>query len=206
MIHLTMTIDGAAPKEYILDKDVVTIGRAPENDIHIENIGISAHHAKITAANQQIEDLDSSNHTFVNGREIKTRQLENGDVIKIGRYEIHFINKSGWVIKTPVITGRYNRFVDIKKAHCPKCGHIRREYDPITACQACGVVYINHSNPPIEESILTASMLKTYRSLVFEKHIKPRRDFLTGFTIKKAIGIVASAMLVVVCIDYSYFV
>jgi hypothetical protein len=205
-----MTIDGAAPKEYILDKKVVTIGRAPENDVCIENIGVSAHHAKITATNLQIEDLDSSNHTFVNDRMIKTKRLENGDVIKIGRYEIHVINKPGGVVKNPIKTFQSNGFLDEKRPHCPKCGHVRTKDDRITDCQTCGVVYVNHSNPPTEESILTASMLKTYRSLEYKKHIKKhirtRRKFLSGFTINRAIGIVASAMLVAVCIDYSFFV
>lgn len=91
MIYLTLTLDGKTQKEYVLEKDVITIGRAPESDVHIENIGISAHHAKISSANLQLEDT-SSNGTYVNDQPIKTQVLENGDVIKIGKFEIKFFH------------------------------------------------------------------------------------------------------------------
>lgn len=92
MIYLTVVLDGQSVKEYILDKETITIGRAPENDVCIENIGVSARHAKITSTNLQLEDLDSSNGTYVNDQKVKTQTLENGDVIKVGKYEIRFFH------------------------------------------------------------------------------------------------------------------
>jgi pSer/pThr/pTyr-binding forkhead associated (FHA) protein len=92
MIYLTVTINGEIQNDYVLDKDVVTIGRAPENDVCIENIGISTHHARITSANLQLEDLDSVNHTYVNDQKVQTQQLENGDVIKVRKYKIRFFH------------------------------------------------------------------------------------------------------------------
>lgn len=91
MIYLTLSFEGKTQKEYVLDKEVVTIGRAPESDVFIENIGISAHHAKITSASLQIEDT-SSNGTYVNDQKVQTHSLENGDVIKVGKYEIRFFH------------------------------------------------------------------------------------------------------------------
>lgn len=92
MIYLTVSLGGINPKEYILQKEVVTIGRAPENDVCIENIGVSTHHAKIISASLQLEDLNSSNGTYVNNQKVQTKQLENGDVIKVGKHEIRFFH------------------------------------------------------------------------------------------------------------------
>lgn len=92
MIYLTVSLDGKTQKEYVLDKDVVTIGRAPENDVCIDNLGISVSHAKITSASLQLNDLGSSNGTYVNDLKVKTQTLENGDVIKVGKYEIRFFH------------------------------------------------------------------------------------------------------------------
>jgi pSer/pThr/pTyr-binding forkhead associated (FHA) protein len=90
MIYLTVILDGMPQKEYVLDKQIISFGRAPENDVCIENIGVSAHHAKIYSGNLLIEDLKSSNGTYVNEQKINTQLLENGDVIKIGKFDIHF--------------------------------------------------------------------------------------------------------------------
>lgn len=92
MIYLTVALDGNNPKEYVLEKEIITIGRAPENDVCIENIGVSTHHAKITSASLQLDDLNSSNGTYVNDQKVQTQTLENGDVIKVGKHEIRFFH------------------------------------------------------------------------------------------------------------------
>ena len=92
MIYLTVIRDGNTQKEYILDKEVVTIGRAPESDICIDNIGVSSNHAKITSANLLLEDIGSANGTYVNDQKVQSQTLENGDVIKVGKFEIRFFH------------------------------------------------------------------------------------------------------------------
>jgi pSer/pThr/pTyr-binding forkhead associated (FHA) protein len=95
MIYLTVVLDGIPQKEYVLDKQIISLGRAPENDVCIENIGVSAHHAKIYSGNLLIEDLKSSNGTYVNEQKIDSQLLENGDVIKIGKFDIRFYHSGG---------------------------------------------------------------------------------------------------------------
>ena len=78
------------------------IGRAQDNEIIIEDDAVSGHHAVITVQdsdqkNQEkvylIEDLESTNNTFVNNKEISRQQLKDGDIIRIGRIRLKFSTK-----------------------------------------------------------------------------------------------------------------
>lgn len=78
-----------------IDRVIVTIGRSTENFIQIDNIGVSSFHAKILDEGDRffIQDLNSLNGTFVNGKEIKTSELHNNDEITIGKHTLIFVNK-----------------------------------------------------------------------------------------------------------------
>jgi len=82
--------------EFPLDKEVMTIGRKEDNDIRIENLAVSGHHAKLLTIFEDsfLEDLDSTNGTFVNGKSIGKHPLRNGDVIVVGKHELRYINES----------------------------------------------------------------------------------------------------------------
>ena len=82
--------------EFPLDKEVMTIGRKDDNDIRIENLAVSGHHAKLLTIfdDSFLEDLDSTNGTYVNGQPITKHPLKNGDVIVIGKHELRYINES----------------------------------------------------------------------------------------------------------------
>ena len=82
--------------EYVLDKEVMTIGRKDDNDIRIENLAVSGHHAKLLTIFEDsfLEDLDSTNGTYVNGKAIEKHPLKHGDVITIGKHELHYINEA----------------------------------------------------------------------------------------------------------------
>lgn len=83
-------------EDFVLDKEIMTIGRKDDNDIHIENLAVSGHHAKLLTIfdDSFLEDLDSTNGTYVNGRPITKHPLKNGDVIVIGKHELRYINES----------------------------------------------------------------------------------------------------------------
>lgn len=85
--------------EFILDKEVMTIGRKEDNDIRIENLAVSGHHAKLLTIFEDsfLEDLNSTNGTFVNGKPIDKHPLRNGDVITIGKHELRYINEAAGV-------------------------------------------------------------------------------------------------------------
>lgn len=82
--------------EYALDKEVMTIGRKEDNDIRIENLAVSGHHAKLLTIFEDsfLEDLQSTNGTYVNGKTIDKHPLRNGDVIIIGKHELRYINEN----------------------------------------------------------------------------------------------------------------
>jgi len=82
--------------DFPLDKEVMTIGRKDDNDIRIENLAVSGHHAKLLTIfdDSFLEDLDSTNGTYVNGQAIRKHPLKNGDVIVIGKHELRYINES----------------------------------------------------------------------------------------------------------------
>jgi len=92
---LILSLDGLVLKELALSKERTTIGRKPDNDIHIDNLAVSGHHAVIvTILNDSfVEDLHSTNGTLVNGRPIEKHFLQNGDVVEIGKYRIKYVNE-----------------------------------------------------------------------------------------------------------------
>ncbi len=85
--------------DYQLDKEVITIGRRTDNDIRIENLAVSGHHAKLlTIFNDSfLEDLNSTNGTIVNGKPIDKHPLKHGDIIVIGKHELRYINESSYI-------------------------------------------------------------------------------------------------------------
>ncbi len=94
MSKLILSIDGAILKEIPLTKERTTIGRKPHNDIQIDNLAISGEHAVIiTIYNDSfLEDLNSTNGTFVNNQSIKKHFLQNGDVITLGKYSLKYVS------------------------------------------------------------------------------------------------------------------
>lgn len=96
MAKLILSMDGLVLKEIVLTKERTTIGRKPHNDIQIDNLAISGEHAVvITILNDSfLEDLGSTNGTFVNGQSIKKHFLQNGDTIELGKYRLKYLNEA----------------------------------------------------------------------------------------------------------------
>ncbi|MFV2005360.1 MAG: FHA domain-containing protein [Gammaproteobacteria bacterium] len=94
MAKLVLHFNGDFVKEYELNKETLTIGRKSGNDIHIDNLAVSGNHAKIlTILNDSfIEDLDSTNGTYINGEKITKHALQNGESIVIGKHELKYEN------------------------------------------------------------------------------------------------------------------
>ncbi|OIQ85429.1 oxoglutarate dehydrogenase inhibitor [mine drainage metagenome] len=94
MAKLILSMDGLVLKEIALDRERTTIGRKPHNDIQIDNLAISGEHAVIVTLldDSFLEDLNSTNGTYVNGQSIKKHCLQNGDVIELGKYRLKYFN------------------------------------------------------------------------------------------------------------------
>lgn len=101
MSKLILSMDGLTLKEIPLTKERTTIGRKPHNDIQIDNLAISGEHAVVVTILQDcfLEDLGSTNGTFVNGQSIKKHFLQNNDVIELGKYRLKFVAD---VVQAPV--------------------------------------------------------------------------------------------------------
>ena len=94
MPKMIVSIDGVVIKEVQLTKDRTTLGRRPYNDIVIDNLAVSGEHAVMQMAGTDVflEDLNSTNGTYVNGKAIKKQQLQNGDTVEIGKYKIKCVH------------------------------------------------------------------------------------------------------------------
>src|SRR5512137_381809 len=93
MARLVLHLDGQVLAEYNMSKERYTIGRLPDNDIRIDNAAVSGHHALvINILNDSfLEDLNSTNGTYVNGKLIKKHALQHGDVITVGHHQLRFV-------------------------------------------------------------------------------------------------------------------
>ena len=95
MPKMIVSIDGVVIKEVQLTKDRTTLGRRPYNDIVIDNLAVSGEHAVLQMAGNvvHLEDLNSTNGTYVNGKAAKKQLLQNGDVVEVGKYKIKYVNE-----------------------------------------------------------------------------------------------------------------
>ncbi|NGX15480.1 FHA domain-containing protein [Wenzhouxiangella sp. XN24] len=94
MARMILSLNGQTLAEYNLSKERYTVGRLPDNDIRIDNPAVSGHHSLvINILNDSfLEDLNSTNGTYVNGKLIKKHALANGDVITIGHHQLRFVD------------------------------------------------------------------------------------------------------------------
>lgn len=86
----------------VLDLSQMGIGRAPDNEIVVDDETVSSYHALITIRTAPddenrseyiLEDLDSTNKTYVNNKEIKSHKLKNGDIVRVGETRLKFSSK-----------------------------------------------------------------------------------------------------------------
>src|SRR5687767_1469617 len=94
MARLVLSLDNQVLAEYNMNKERYTIGRLPDNDIRIDNSAVSGHHSLIINIlnDSFLEDLNSTNGTYVNGKLIKKHALTHGDVITIGHHHLRFVD------------------------------------------------------------------------------------------------------------------
>lgn len=92
MARLILSLDSQVLAEYNMSKERYTIGRLPDNDVRIDNPAVSGHHSLIINIlnDSFLEDLNSTNGTYVNGKLVKKHALQHGDVITIGHHQLRF--------------------------------------------------------------------------------------------------------------------
>ena len=92
MNKLILKFKESVLKEFPLEKETLTVGRADDNDIKVDNMAVSGHHAKFVRENGDFVmiDLSSLNGTFINGQKISKWILKNNDLITIGKHTLVF--------------------------------------------------------------------------------------------------------------------
>lgn len=95
MSKIVLSMDGLVLKEFFLNKERMTIGRKPHNDIQIDNLAVSGDHAVIITMQDDafIEDLGSTNGTLVNGQPISKHFLQDDDRIELGKYRLKYVKE-----------------------------------------------------------------------------------------------------------------
>jgi pSer/pThr/pTyr-binding forkhead associated (FHA) protein len=90
MSRLVLKFENATLKEVPLGTRPVTIGRAPDNDIQIDNLAVSNYHARVyvEAGSLVVEDLNSLNGSFLNEIRVERAMLKDGDTILIGKHHV----------------------------------------------------------------------------------------------------------------------
>ena len=97
MLSILLKLKDTALKSLETDQAEVTIGRNENNDIYINNLGVSKKHARIVRQNGTyiIEDLKSTNGTLLNNKRIQKARLTTGDVVTVGKHTLLISLKDG---------------------------------------------------------------------------------------------------------------
>lgn len=92
-----------------LGRERMTIGRAPHNDLVLDDIAISAMHAMIVldADGPYIEDLNSTNGTQINGQPFKKHFLQHDDIVTLAHYRLHFLADENFSSKIKAPAGAW---------------------------------------------------------------------------------------------------
>jgi len=93
--RILLATDGRTVGERELKPGRLVIGRTPDNDLRIDSKFISRHHCQIVAQAEScmIEDLNSTNGIFVQSKRVRRHNLNDGDVVQVGEYEIMYIDE-----------------------------------------------------------------------------------------------------------------
>jgi len=96
MPKMIVSIDGVVIREVQVTKDRTSVGRRPYNDVVIDNLAVSGEHAVLQMSGNEVylEDLNSTNGTFVNGKAVKKQLLNDSDTVEIGKYKIKYVHES----------------------------------------------------------------------------------------------------------------
>jgi pSer/pThr/pTyr-binding forkhead associated (FHA) protein len=154
-------MDGLVLKEIRLNKDRMTIGRRPSNDIQIDNLAISGEHAAlVTILNDSfLEDLNSTNGTLVNGQPIKKHFLKNGDIVELGKYKLKYIadaaRSTDTVIEDKTIMVVSPEALNPAEEPVPNAAEIP---EPAAAPTALGVVQVLNGANAGRQLVLTKSL------------------------------------------------
>ena len=141
MAKLVLSSDGVITKEFLLEQEVFNIGRKSQNDIQIDDISVSGTHARVLVEQNfymenlkdvYIEDANSTNGTYVNGKKIKKHMLRHGDMIQIGRHEFKFLDDDAPDFDKTVVIAPTPTTPHVAKEPVPEAAPALAEASPAT--------------------------------------------------------------------------
>jgi len=102
MLTILLKFNDKVLKTIETDKDVVSIGRNVNNDIQIDNLSVSKNHAKITRDKDsyRVEDLNSTNGTYLNEKMVSKAELKHKDVLTVGKHTLEILMDKLYAIDT----------------------------------------------------------------------------------------------------------
>ncbi|HZI83460.1 MAG TPA: FHA domain-containing protein [Casimicrobiaceae bacterium] len=94
MAKLVLSSAGSIVQQCFVDREVVTIGRQPDNALVVDDPAVNAKHATVFPVGNDhiLEDLQSDGGTLVNGARISRHILQHGDVIQLGSFYLRYLN------------------------------------------------------------------------------------------------------------------
>lgn len=103
MPKLLLKFNAAVIKEIPFDRDVITVGRKSDNDVVVDNPAVSGHHCKLSrqGGGYFVEDLESTNGTFVNEKRVKTSGLRHNDVVGVAKHALVFVDEAAAAAAAP---------------------------------------------------------------------------------------------------------
>lgn len=100
MAMIIQTIDGVVTNKFSIGETALTFGRTTDNTVQIDDLAVSNEHAQIIRESDSrgedayfLEDLESTNGSFINEKKVKKQQLHNKDNVRIGWNIFTFINE-----------------------------------------------------------------------------------------------------------------
>ena len=130
--HLVVATDGQTVEEVTLRPGRLIIGRTPENDLQIDSRFVSRHHCQISTTPQgcTIEDLNSTNGIYVQGRRVRRHNLNDGDVVVLGKHELTYVDER--LARARVSSGEHPRITTLDPAHTgdPDKTHVQVDRSP----------------------------------------------------------------------------
>ncbi len=154
MPRLILSLDGQTLAEYNMTKERYTVGRLPDNDIRIDNAAVSGHHSLlINILNDSfLEDLNSTNGTYVNGKLIKKHALQHGDIITIGHHQLRYIDDR----VEQAVDDEFEKTMVIEPS-----GQMQRQLAKAARATEEAAARVPHSPPETRPAMRTASLSST---------------------------------------------
>lgn len=101
MAVIIQTVDGVVSNKFEIKQATLTIGRTAENQVQIDDLAVSSEHARIICETSDagetfyfLEDLGSTNGSFVNEKKIIKQQLHHNDSVRIGWNTFKFVDEN----------------------------------------------------------------------------------------------------------------